>query len=606
MTYTLNFSDPNKVNTISVPDMPPGINTLDASLSFVGKGYPNYGQVIDDNFLHLLENFASPLPPKNPIEGQLWYDTSNPGNKVLRIMDGTAGAVSWPSANGIYQQATNPAQSNARLKNGDLWVDTTFNQLNLYSSGVWIPLSEPRAGALNGAINSVINDTDGNPHYVTMHYVAGTVVSIISSESFVPNPVISGFNLLLPGINIFSRGQLAGTAVAASGLQINGAYFVANQFLRKNDNSNNQVITGRMTFSTPSFSNQAGAQGRDGVVINIAGGNSNEYVQLYKLGNDAVLLNNKSGGSIKLQTLGTDNGLINNTLIISNKVVSINTSTTAASPSLDVYGNAQILDNLTILTTASAALTVGGGVSAGGNLSITGISEFGNDVTVDGQLYINWLDDNGTPKAGSAIIPSTTGIYDIGNNTKQFNRVYANVIGTTSTQHFGVFNGPSTGLVYNSTFQMIGQVTAGNFVFNGTGSTATFQTTLSTTAITAQRAVTTASDTLTFVTVDTSTTAAFTGLQKISKAELLAGAFLPGMMIPFAGNVAPTGWLLCDGASYTVAQFPDLADALQNQQTGNFIYGGSVPNFNVPDLDTGTAVPNKVIGPGYLTYIIKT
>ena len=56
MSYTLNFSDPSKITAITVPDMPPGINKIDTSLGFIGKGYPNYGKVIDDNFLKLLEN----------------------------------------------------------------------------------------------------------------------------------------------------------------------------------------------------------------------------------------------------------------------------------------------------------------------------------------------------------------------------------------------------------------------------------------------------------------------------------------------------------------------------------------------------------------------
>ena len=125
MAYTLKFSDPSKITSVIVPDMPPGINTVDTSLSLVGTGYPNYGTKIAENFLHLLENFSSSIPPTNPVEGQLWYDTSNPNNKILRIMDGTAGAVSWPSANGIYQQPSDPSGTSATLKPGDLWVNTS-------------------------------------------------------------------------------------------------------------------------------------------------------------------------------------------------------------------------------------------------------------------------------------------------------------------------------------------------------------------------------------------------------------------------------------------------------------------------------------------------
>jgi hypothetical protein len=136
MPYTLNFSDPTKQTTITVPDMPPGINTVDTSLNLVGRAYPNYGQKFAENFLHLLENFASPLPPTNPIEGQLWFDTSDPAHKVLRIMDGTASAVRWPSANGIYQQSSDPNVSYA-VKNGDIWVDTNSNNLKIWNGLSW-------------------------------------------------------------------------------------------------------------------------------------------------------------------------------------------------------------------------------------------------------------------------------------------------------------------------------------------------------------------------------------------------------------------------------------------------------------------------------------
>ena len=86
MPYTLTFSDPANLKTLSVPDYPPGLNAVDTSLSFIGKSYPNYGQVVDQNFLKLLENFAGPLQPNSPIKGQLWYDSYSKSLKLLLIL----------------------------------------------------------------------------------------------------------------------------------------------------------------------------------------------------------------------------------------------------------------------------------------------------------------------------------------------------------------------------------------------------------------------------------------------------------------------------------------------------------------------------------------
>jgi hypothetical protein len=50
--------------------------TIDSStdLRFLGKNYAGYGQVQNENFLHLLENFAGASNPPKPIAGQLWFD----------------------------------------------------------------------------------------------------------------------------------------------------------------------------------------------------------------------------------------------------------------------------------------------------------------------------------------------------------------------------------------------------------------------------------------------------------------------------------------------------------------------------------------------------
>ena len=58
-------------------------------------------------------------------------------------------------------------------------------------------------------------------------------------------------------------------------------------------------------------------------------------------------------------------------------------------------------------------------------------------------------------------------------------------------------------------------------------------------------------------------------------AQLLTPA---GVIVPYAGGTAPANYLLCDGASVTVASYTALHTAI------GYTYGGSGPNFNLPDL----------------------
>lgn len=51
-----------------------------------------------------------------------------------------------------------------------------------------------------------------------------------------------------------------------------------------------------------------------------------------------------------------------------------------------------------------------------------------------------------------------------------------------------------------------------------------------------------------------------------------------GSMIMFAGNEAPTGWLLCNGASVSTATYAELFTAI------GYNYGGSGGSFSLPDM----------------------
>jgi len=65
------------------------VNTTATSLTLVGRAYKDWGAIIGNNFVRLLENACGPIAPQwgiatPPLTGQLWYDS---GNGLLKIYD---------------------------------------------------------------------------------------------------------------------------------------------------------------------------------------------------------------------------------------------------------------------------------------------------------------------------------------------------------------------------------------------------------------------------------------------------------------------------------------------------------------------------------------
>ena len=46
-------------------------------IKLVGKNYAGYGEIQNENFLHLLENFSGAAQPPKAISGQIWYDATS-------------------------------------------------------------------------------------------------------------------------------------------------------------------------------------------------------------------------------------------------------------------------------------------------------------------------------------------------------------------------------------------------------------------------------------------------------------------------------------------------------------------------------------------------
>ena len=90
MPYTIDYSDPGK-SPIVVND---GTADTSTSLTLIGKNYTRFGEILNENQLQLLENFANGTAPNNPTEGQLWYDNST--NRLM-LYDGQWYTIGAPA-----------------------------------------------------------------------------------------------------------------------------------------------------------------------------------------------------------------------------------------------------------------------------------------------------------------------------------------------------------------------------------------------------------------------------------------------------------------------------------------------------------------------------
>lgn len=220
MTYILNKTSGAVLATIA-----DGTINQTTSLTFVGKNYAGYGEIVNENLLHLLENFANSTSPP-AITGQLWYDTAL---KKLKVYDGTR-------FNGLPQ--TEVSTSIPKYLNiGDFWWNSSENKLYVKSTTTGFTLIGPSAGSLGSAIIlATAIDRDQNTKYVLKHSINGNLVAVSSNDEFNPNstdPLYSQFPIVKKGISLVNTDLITGNS------STNGYYFwgTASHALRLGDHA---------------------------------------------------------------------------------------------------------------------------------------------------------------------------------------------------------------------------------------------------------------------------------------------------------------------------------------------------------------------------------
>jgi microcystin-dependent protein len=589
MTYQVQFTDSNNPNKPPIIVADGTVNNSATSLSFVGQSYPGYAPILADDLLHLLENFAAPTAPKNPVQGQLWYDTSV---GVLKIYDST----NWTTAGNLKKSSSAPAISNSVA--GDLWVNISTNQLHLFTGSNWVLVGPQFSTGNNTGPNvDAIIDTNNTTHYVIGFYANNNLIAIISKEKFIPKAPVRGFSIINQGINLSSvdatsassPSKFWGTAQQADALLINNIAVSSSNFLRSD------------TISTTN--NQLNVRSDQGIQIGASLG-----LAINVENGSPVLKSTISGTGLNVK-LTSSLGVTNTVLHVdSNQRVSINgispqseldvVGLITASAGLNITGTTNsVYTRATPFTTATGSIVTQGGLSVGLD------SNLGGKLTVYGQVTVNNVNASGTPIPTSVMVPGYTTnsaeatslnipnvanpLYDIGTATRPFRNIYAtnfsgNFSGTFTGTLEGSSNGTAAALASPTVFSITGDVTSNAVSFNGQSETGTaiFTTAISEDFITRKQ---TATDS-----VGTDSLLVYrqgTGLLRMPKTTLLNHvAIIPiGTILPFAGVTVPTGYLLCDGSEILVSEYPDLYSKILFTYKNPRLLKG-LGTFALPDL----------------------
>lgn len=563
MAYEINYTDSVNKGTIVIED---GTINQDTSLQFPGRATTAYGVAVNENFLHLLENFANSSAPSSPVEGQLWYDNTD-GVDQLKIYDGTQ----WVTAGGLKKAATAPEVANSNP--GDLWANTDTQQLYLFTGSNWILIGpEFSDGLLTGtAAENILGDDDIAYNILTVK-IEDSIAAIFSAQAFIPKVTIPGFRTgINAGLNLSNEALVGsellkyyGTAEKAEALVVAGETISASNFLRSN------------ASSTTNFDLKV--KNNEGIQVGTGG-----QLSVFISGEAGVIQHNTSGSNIDFRLR---NGDLVPTVMRLDSAGNVGINNGAPEEKLDVSGNIKINPEsgvpdsgfLQIESTVQASNISTGSIRTKGGIGVARDAYIGGNLNIAGATTV------------ANIAPDNNSSRNIGTTNNKFDQIYANTfIGNVQGNVSGTVSGRAGSadrLASATTFAATGDVDNVSFEFDGQtgGSTKTFNLRVSNSFISNKTVTYDAGNADEILLNKTTGT---TGVYRITKRNFLKTIPLvpAGAIMPFGGEEAPDGWLFCDGSEVKISDYTALFNVIRyNFKDASLLSDEGVNSFALPDM----------------------
>lgn len=214
MAYTVNYTNPV---TTPITITATTVDTTSTSLALLGQNYDNYGELVAENFLKLLENFSYTTAPSNPIPGQLWHNTTT---KILNVRDASG---LWKPIATVYTGTDVSPPILSSQATGDLYTNTATGQIYVYNGSAWTELANTNTMLPNTRL-----DTLSASHSTIEAMIGTTTIFIVSLEDdWVPKStelladsslMNASFPTMNKGINFNITGNIAGIGYGVHGL----------------------------------------------------------------------------------------------------------------------------------------------------------------------------------------------------------------------------------------------------------------------------------------------------------------------------------------------------------------------------------------------------